>query len=97
MSKQTKIVKYKQLDIANSPKLTSVQESELAALAAMPDSEIDFSDIPELTEEAWKNVVIGKFCQPFGLAKAEFRVTKAFFEPLPDDFLNAFEGKVESR
>lgn len=97
MSKQTKIVKYKQLDIANSPKLTSVQESELAAFAAMPDSEIDFSDIPEFTEEAWKNAVVGKFYQPVGLAKAEFKVTKAFFESLPDDLLNAFEGKVESR
>ncbi len=90
MSKQTKIVKYKQLDIANSPKLTSVQESELAAFAAMPDSEIDFSDIPEFTEEAWKNAVVGKLYRPVGLAKA-------FFESLPDDLLNAFEGTAGSQ
>jgi uncharacterized protein (DUF4415 family) len=30
----------------------------------MPDEEIDFSDIPELTEEAWKNAVVGKFYRP---------------------------------
>ena len=31
--------------------------------------------------------------RPIGLAKSKFKVTKSFFKPLPDDLLNAFEGK----
>jgi uncharacterized protein (DUF4415 family) len=30
---------------------------ELQALAAMPDDQIDFSDIPEITEEQWRRAV----------------------------------------
>jgi antitoxin (DNA-binding transcriptional repressor) of toxin-antitoxin stability system len=30
--------------------------------------------------------------RPLGLAKGEFEVTPAFFEPLPDDILAAFDG-----
>ena len=30
--------------------------------------------------------------RPIGLAKGEFSVPKSFFEPLPDDILDAFEG-----
>lgn len=63
MNKQTKIVRYK-LDVANPPRLTPEQEVELAVLAAMPDEEIDFSDIPETTEAMWKNAVVGKFYRP---------------------------------
>lgn len=37
---------------------------ELAALAAMPDSEIDTSDIPELPPAAWKDAVRGRFYRP---------------------------------
>jgi uncharacterized protein (DUF4415 family) len=37
---------------------------ELAALAAMPDSEIDLSDIPELPPGAWKDAVRGRFYRP---------------------------------
>ena len=33
----------------------TASESRLRALADLPDEEIDFSDIPELTEEFWKN------------------------------------------
>lgn len=29
----------------------------------------------------------------FGVAKGEFRVAAAFFEPLPDDVLEAFAGR----
>jgi uncharacterized DUF497 family protein len=35
---------------ANSKKLTSAQIADLDALAKMPDSEIDFSDIPEIKD-----------------------------------------------
>lgn len=30
--------------------------------------------------------------RPLGLAKGEFEVTDAFFEPLPEDILSAFDG-----
>lgn len=35
---------------------------ELAALAIMPDDQIDFSDIPETTD--WSSAVVGKFYRP---------------------------------
>jgi len=44
--------------------LTAKQKRELAALAKMPDSEVDTSDIPELSASAWKNAVRGKFYRP---------------------------------
>lgn len=30
----------------------------------MPDSEIDYSDIPPQTADKWKNAVVGKFYRP---------------------------------
>jgi uncharacterized protein (DUF4415 family) len=44
--------------------LTKRQKAELERLAKMPDHEIDTSDIPEWTEEMWKNAVRGKFYRP---------------------------------
>jgi len=35
---------------------------ELAALAAMPDKEIDTSDIPEIID--WSKAVVGRFYRP---------------------------------
>lgn len=35
---------------------------ELAALATMPDEEIDTSDIPEITD--WSKAVVGRFYRP---------------------------------
>lgn len=32
--------------------------------------------------------------RPIGLAKGSFTVTDAFFEPLPDEWLDAFEGSA---
>jgi uncharacterized protein (DUF4415 family) len=46
------------------PELTAEDIASLEALAARPDSEIDFSDIPELTEEQWKTAVRGNFYRP---------------------------------
>jgi len=37
---------------------------ELAALAAKPESEIDFSDLPATTEQDWDASVRGKFYRP---------------------------------
>lgn len=39
------------------PPLTPTDLERLAKLADLPDSEIDLSDIPELTAEDWKNAV----------------------------------------
>ena len=44
--------------------LTSKQNRELAALAALPDDQIDTSDIPELPARAWKEAVRGRFYRP---------------------------------
>ena len=40
---------------------TPAQKRRLAKLAARPDSEIDFSDIPELTESFFKNAIRNPF------------------------------------
>ena len=37
-------------------------DEELAALAAMPDEEIDTSDIPEIND--WSKAVVGRFYRP---------------------------------
>ncbi|MBI4756606.1 MAG: BrnA antitoxin family protein [Betaproteobacteria bacterium] len=47
--------------------MSKVPESirkELAALAAKPESEIDFSDIPATTEKDWQGAVRGRFYKP---------------------------------
>ena len=46
------------------PPLTEAQIANLKALAARPDSEIDTSDIPELTAEQWKRGIRGRFYRP---------------------------------
>lgn len=44
--------------------LTAAQRRQLAALAALPDDKIDYSDIPPLTEKFWKNAVRNRFYRP---------------------------------
>lgn len=58
-----KIVKY-EFDPENLPPLTDAQKAEIKALKARPESEIDTSDIPELTEKFWKNAVRNPFYRP---------------------------------
>lgn len=58
-----KLVRH-DIDLANLPPLTEAQKAELAALAAKPDSEIDYSDSPALTEAFFKNAMQGRFYQP---------------------------------
>jgi uncharacterized protein (DUF4415 family) len=58
-----KMVIY-EFDPANPPALTPAQRTELEKLAAMPDSSIDFSDIPPLGEKFWKNAVKNPFYRP---------------------------------
>jgi uncharacterized protein (DUF4415 family) len=52
------------IDLANPPALTAAQRAELDALDAVPDSEIDYSDIPPLDETFWKNAVRNPFYRP---------------------------------
>ena len=44
--------------------MTSARQRKLARLAARPDSEIDFSEIPPLNESFWKNAVRNPFYRP---------------------------------
>ena len=61
MRKATKHVKVKR---TSERVLTLRQKKELAALAALPDRQIDTSDIPELPPAAWKDAVRGRFYRP---------------------------------
>jgi len=56
-----------EIDLANPPALTEAQRAELQALAAKPESQIDYSDIPPLPDSFWKNAVRNPF----------YRATKA--------------------
>ena len=58
---KTKTVSYT-LDLL--PPLTEAQMANLKKLAAQPDSEIDTSDIPEMTDEQWKSAKRGAFYRP---------------------------------
>ncbi|MFZ1831129.1 MAG: BrnA antitoxin family protein [Candidatus Competibacteraceae bacterium] len=48
----------------HSTKLTQRQLEELEALKAMPDEEIDYSDIPPTTAEQWNRAEVGRFYHP---------------------------------
>ena len=51
---KTKMVRY---TLETLPELTEEQTAGLKALAARPDSEIDTSDIPVMTDEQWRKAV----------------------------------------
>lgn len=57
------MVRYKQSEL---PTLTEERKAELKALAALPDSEIDYSDIPSLDDTFWQNAIRNPF---YNLAK----------------------------
>jgi uncharacterized protein (DUF4415 family) len=61
MRKATKNGKVKR---PSGQALTPRQKKELAALAALPDRQIDTSDIPELSPGAWKDAVRSRFYRP---------------------------------
>ena len=52
------IVRSREEDI---PELT---QADIDAIKNIPDEEIDFSDIPPLTEQFWQNAVRGQFYRP---------------------------------
>jgi|SRR5580658_9989955 uncharacterized protein (DUF4415 family) len=58
---RTKMVSY---TLETLPPLTEAQRAKLRALSARPDSEIDLSDVPEMTDEEWKNAERGRFYRP---------------------------------
>jgi uncharacterized protein (DUF4415 family) len=51
---KTKMVSY---TLDTLPPMSDARLAELMALSERPDSEIDFTDNPEVTEERWKNAV----------------------------------------
>ena len=57
-------MKEKLIRVSGNRPLTAAQRREIAALAAMPDDTIDFSDIPELDEKFWANAVRNPFYRP---------------------------------
>lgn len=44
--------------------LTENNKAEIKALSELPDSKIDYSDIPPLTDEFWKNAAQNPFYKP---------------------------------
>ena len=44
--------------------LTPGQLQELAALQALPDEEIDYSDLPPTTTRQWQRAEVGHFYHP---------------------------------
>ncbi len=58
---KTKTVRF---TLDTLPPLTDAQRTSLKKLASRPDSEIDTSDIPEMTDAQWKNARRGHFYRP---------------------------------
>jgi len=52
------------VDLSKPPVISDKVKAELEALANRPDSEIDYSDIPPLTEKFWQNAVRNPFYKP---------------------------------
>jgi uncharacterized protein (DUF4415 family) len=61
---RTKSTVSYELERQRSAPPTAVQKAELAALAALPDEQIDTSDIPPLPETFWQNAVPNPFDRP---------------------------------
>ena len=52
------------VDLVRLPPLTEKQKSELATLAELPDTDIDYSEIPPLTAKFWTDAARGRFYKP---------------------------------
>ena len=61
MSKKT--VRHK-TNLGNMSKLTKQQKAELEILSKMPDTAIDYSDIPPLSDEFWQKAMRNPFYKP---------------------------------
>ncbi|HEV7438474.1 MAG TPA: BrnA antitoxin family protein [Methylobacterium sp.] len=53
-----------ELDPERAPELTRAERAEIAALAALPDSEIDTGDLPELTDAFFAKAARNPFYRP---------------------------------
>ena len=58
-----KPVKYL-LDATKPVSLTKTQEADIKALSELPDNKIDYSDIPPLSSEFWKQATPNPFYKP---------------------------------
>ncbi|MCL2829126.1 MAG: BrnA antitoxin family protein [Betaproteobacteria bacterium] len=58
---KTKTVSY---SLENLLPLTNAQRDNIDRLASLPDEQIDTSDIPELTDEQFRNAVHSRFHKP---------------------------------
>ncbi len=52
------------LELANLPAATAEQVLEIDSVAARPESDMIYSDIPPLAEEFWTNAAVGRFYTP---------------------------------
>lgn len=52
------------MNVDDMKRILERHKDELAALDAMTDEDIDFSDMPEITDEQWSRAVRGKFYNP---------------------------------
>ncbi len=52
------------IDLANLPPLTADQKAELETLKSLPESELDYSDLPNLPNEFWDGAKRGLFYKP---------------------------------
>jgi uncharacterized protein (DUF4415 family) len=59
----SKTVRY-EYDLTTPPPLTAEQYAELKALAEIPDESINYSDIPPLDDDFWKNAEQNPFYKP---------------------------------
>lgn len=64
MPKKEKRTAVRELDLERPARLTRRQKTDLAALAAMPDDKIDYSDIPSTTLKSWEQGVRQGFYKP---------------------------------
>lgn len=71
-----------------SPRLTPELLAESLRIAQMPDEDIDFSDMPPLGEDFWKNAVRGKFYRP---------MKKQVTMRLDADVLEYFKAKQDGK
>jgi uncharacterized protein (DUF4415 family) len=46
------------------PPLTNAQKAELNALKTLPDSDVDYTDAPAMSDVAWQNTERGRFYKP---------------------------------
>jgi len=58
---KTKLVSY---TLETLPALTDDQAKNIETLAAKPDQDIDFNEIPDMTDEQLRRAVRGRFYRP---------------------------------